>query len=148
MDEGLANPPGIPNPEIIPRTHDIHLDMTGAPPAMNKGGGHELVGLAIGGTEGVGDAAVVRVGNVGQGISTPRSTGGDPRSPSANLVDGFFVGSEVGREFAQHHRAHQGHKDTTHNVLSLLDAVRSNGAYSKASFQRFGASKKRVGVDA
>lgn len=120
MDEGLANPPGILNPEIIPTTHDIHLDMAGAPPAMSKGGGHELAGLAVGGTEGVGDAAVVRVGNVGQGISTPRSTGGDLSSPTANLVDGFFVGSEVGCEFAQHHRAHQGHGHTTHNDFGLF----------------------------
>ena len=108
MDTGLASAHGIHNPQIIPKTHDIHLDMTGAPPAMSKGGCHQLVGAAVGSAAGVGDAAVVRVGSIGKGISTPRGTG-DPRSPSANLVDGFFVGSEVGRLFVQHHREHQEH---------------------------------------
>lgn len=121
MDEGFVSPVGMHNPQIIPKTHDIHLDMAGAPPAINQGGGHQLAGVSIGGIAGVGDAAVARVGNVGQGISTPRGTE-DPRSPSTNLVDGFFVGSEVGRVFlitvsflVQHQLTHEG-RNTAHNV--------------------------------
>lgn len=63
---------------------------------MTKDGGHQLAGAAAVGNVGMGGAAAVRVGSVGHGISTPRGTGA-LASPSANLVDGFLVGSEVGR---------------------------------------------------
>ena len=140
LDEGTASPRGPLNPQRIPRPHDIHLDMSGALPTMSKGGGHRPTGVAVGGAAGVGDAAVVRVGNVGQRISTPRGTG-DARSPSASLVDGFLVGSEVGRSFRQRHRAaHQGH-GTAHSVSVCLTRLYRSHDFSKASIPRSEASK-------
>lgn len=93
MDEGLTSPNN--RTQIIPKTHDIHLDMAGDPQEMDTAGG-ERGGNGGGGASGTDGVAGLKVRGADSASSLPMGTEG-PESLSSNPIGDFLAGSEVGK---------------------------------------------------